>query len=303
MHSVISKKVIAFRNVANYKFSHNLLQEQKNEIIAKLSDVLGKDYKLINLSTADENTVKNLLKNNLINSKSSLVFFNLKTNICIDLFNGEHLTISANTFANDNAFKKVKQVTDKLFNSLILSYSDTYGFLASNLYNIGSGYRIEADICLDSICALNKIEQVKHNVSNLGYSLVETNLKSTYKLSTKSCLGIAEEDLLTEFEKMMEKLQDLEIESAKMLDVSSHDEIYDKVMRSYAILTNCHLINHEELSTLLTIVRTGVNLGFIEISNNKLIELQALVLSTKNLISKTESKELAALVRNILKGE
>lgn len=304
MSNIVSRKVIAFRNVANYKFSHKLTGEQKNEIIEKLTVALGKDFKLITLSSADEQTIKKLFENGLINAKSSTIFLNLKNNVCIDLFNGEHLTIVASSLIDEDIVKNVQSVVENISNKLTLAYNDEYGYLSSNLYNIGSGYRLEADICLDSICSLNKIEQVKRNVTNLGYGLAETGVQSTYKISTKCCLGIAEKELIEEFNKMVDKLQELEIESAKMLDISNHDEIYDKILRSYAILKNCHLINFEELSTILIILRTGVNLGFVNLTSSQLSQLQALVLNkTNNVISKTECKELASSVKNILKGE
>ena len=145
---------------------------------------------------------------------------------------------------------------------------------------------------------------VKKNINNLGYSLAETNTKSVYKMSTRCCLGISEAELTNEFNKTLEKLQELEIESAKMLDVSNHDEIYDKVMRSFAILNSAHLINYEELATILIILRTGVNLGFINLTETQVNQLQTLCRNKNNtLISKSESKELAEKIKEILKGE
>ena len=60
----------------------------------------------------------------------------------------------------------------------------------------------------------------------------------------------------------------------------------------------------EELKNLLINLRTGANLGMVNIDTKKLNQLQ--VLSNSNLsefVSATETKELAEKVKNILKGE
>ena len=304
MNNVIFKKARVFRNIANNKFSHKLSAEQKEKILEDLKLALGKDFKYIKLNEADQSVIKNLYTSGIINSKSTEVLLNLKTNVCIDLFNSEHISIISSSCYNNDVYKDVKAVADKLANKIVFAYSDEYGYLSSNLVNLGSGYQLEADICLDAICALNKIEQVKQNINNLGYSLAETNMKSIFKMSTKCSLGLSEDELSNEFNKTLEKLLELEMESAKMLDVSNHDEIYDKVMRSFAILNSAHLINYEELSTILIILRTGVNLGFINLTKTQLNELQMLCISANsNLVSKSECKELAEKIKEILKGE
>ena len=103
---------------------------------------------------------------------------------------------------------------------------------------------------------------------------------------------------------MLTKLQDIEIESAKMLDVGSHDEIMDKSLRSFAILKSAYLLTGDELNSLLSNVRTGLNLQMLEVDINKINKLQSLVYNKKtDFISQSELKKLAEQVQEILKGE
>lgn len=305
MNSVVFSKAIIFRNLKDYKFSHKLTIEQKQEIANKILSVIGSEYALLNISTIDANMLKYLRENALINNNSTTILLNKTNNICIDLFNTEHINIVATSVgANEDVFKNAKQLADLLANKLPLMYSDEYGYLTSDLTKLGAGVRLETDICLDTICSLNKIEQVKQNIAKLGYTLKETNIKSIYRMSTNCVLGFGETEVYEEFTKTLTKLQELEVESAKMLDVSSHDEIYDKILRSNAILHAAHLINYEELTTILIILRTGVNLGFVNLTTNQLNGIQKLVLN-KNLsmISKAECKDLASNLQKVLKGE
>ena len=106
------------------------------------------------------------------------------------------------------------------------------------------------------------------------------------------------------YEKILKNLQEIEVESAKMLAVGNHDEIMDKSLRSLAILKGAYLLTGGELNNLLTNIRTGLNLQMLDIDANKINKLQMLAYN-KNLefTSQTELKKLAEKVQEILKGE
>ena len=300
MNSLIIGKATIFRNIKEYKFSHKLTNEQKQEITNKLLEVLGENYSLITLTNASENVINFLNKNSLINKNSTIVILSKTQPVCIDLFNGEHISIVA---TGENCFNIANDVADLIQNKISLSYSDEFGYLMSNLNNIGAGIKLEADMCLDAICGLGKIEQVRQNIAMLGYNLNPTNIKSCFKISTKCSLGFSESETYENFNKTIQKLQDLEVESVKMLNVSSGDEILDNVSRSVAVLNSAHLMNIEELTRHLIILRTGLNLGIVEIELEKINKLQNLVINKLNFVSKEECKELAKTIKAILKGE
>ena len=115
---------------------------------------------------------------------------------------------------------------------------------------------------------------------------------------------MGEKKVIKDFENTLSKLEDLEIESAKMLDVSKHDEIVDKTSRSVAILNSAYLLSYEELLNLVANVRMGLNLNVIKFDEAALLKLQKLILCKKNdFVSQSELKELANCVKQILKGE
>ena len=304
MNNVLSTKATVFRNVKDYKFVPKLTNEQKEEIINKLSKVFTK-FNLLNIPSADPKVVNFLRINNLISSKTTNILLSKDNDISIILFEDEHVSIVATANGYDKSvFDKVKEQENLLSNKISLSFSDEYGYLMSDLSKIGAGVKLECEICLPSIKELNKIDQVKQNIRKLGYLLTETNSPCVYIMSTICNLGYSEKEIYDEFDKMVAKLQDLEVESAKMLDVTNHAVITDRTMRSLAILNSAYLLNYDELKKLIINLRTGVNLGLINISNQKLNELQVLSnLKSGEFISETETKELAEKVKNILKGE
>jgi len=300
MNSLITSKAVFYRNVKDYKFSHKLNSEQKQEIVIKLQQVLGDDYSLLNISSLDSNVINYLNENSLINKTTTTILLNKNQPICIDLFNGEHLSIVA---TGKDCFNNTNKVADLIQNKIGLSYSDDYGYLMSNLNYIGAGVKLEYDMCLDAICGINKLEQVKQNVAMLGYNLNPTNVKNCFKISTKCSLGFSEAEIYDNFIKTITKLHELEVESVKMLDVASHDEILDNVSRSLAILNAAYIINVEELTRHIIILRTGLNLGVVDVEISKINKLQKLVINKLNYSTKEDCIKLAQQVKAILKGE
>lgn len=304
MNNVIFTKVEMFRNLKDFKFVPKLTEENKAEILSRVENLFKDSLTLVDLSL-DGGMISYLKENKLAKNLNSKIFLSKSDKLSVEMFNSEHLTICGTSENFDVAiFKKVKALSDKVSNNLSLAFSDEYGFLMSDLSKIGAGIHIECDICLNSIRTLGKIEQVKQNIRKLGYNLKETKIQNIYSLSTICNLGFSEKEIFDEFKKMVEKLEDLEIESAKMQDITSHDEVLDKINRSLAILKSAHLMSYEELFQLIINLRTGLNLGQISLSNKTINKLQNLVINkNSDFSSQSEHKILAEKVKNILKGE
>lgn len=305
MNNVISTKVKIFRNVKDYKFSTKILPEQKQEIVEKLQNALKNKMSLLNINNADGNVVKFLNDKSLISASVQNLFVSKNENLAINLFDGEHLTLVSTCEGYDkNIFTDIITLSQFLSNKINFAYDDDYGYLMSDITKIGTGLKVEANIMLSAITQINKIEQVKQNVAKLGYSLRETKYPAVYTLSTTANLGIGEKKILEDFESTLTKLQDLEIESVKMFDVSNHDELIDKIQRSVAILNSAHLLSYDELYNIIVNLRMGVNLGVITIESTTLNKLQKLITTkTNDIVSQSELKSLAEKTKLILKGE
>jgi len=305
MNNILFTKVKFNRNVKDYKFVPKLTNENKEELMTKLKELIGSKMSLISLNSADANMIQFLETNRLLNVNSNNIFVSLKENLAINLFVGEHINLIATGFGYDReVFTRAKDMANYLSSKINMSFSDEYGYLMSDISKIGAGVEIECDICLDSIKSINKIDQVKQNMRKLGYILRSTKNPSIYTLSTACNLGFSEQEIFDEFDKVVFKLNDLEIESAKMLDMSKHDELLDKARRSLAILNSAYLLSYDELANSLLNIRTGLNLGLIEIDESTLAKLQRLVFDKNDeFVSQSELKNLAKKVSTILKGE
>lgn len=301
MNNVIYTKLSVFRNLKDYKFVSKLTSEKAGEIEQKVKDVF-KDFSYIENSKKDKKYIEFINKNYFKNANTNCLI-DTKNGILINLLNGEHIEICVSQTNSTKALKTIKQCVDTLAKNLNLAYQDNYGYLMSDLTKIGCGLMVESEIYLPSITELNKIEQIKQNLKTLGYNLKSTS-KQVYKLTSTCALGLTETEIVEEFEKTLQKLQDIENESAKLIDVNNHDKLVDETMRAYAILNNAHLLTSEEINNLLVKIITGLNLNMIEIDLKTLQLLENLAHNqNKEFMSVTEMKDLAKETKNILKGE
>ena len=304
MNNVLRTKVSIFRNVKDFKFETKLTMENKQQIVEILENALKGKMSLLNIQNTDANIVNQLFINDLIMPNTQNLFVS-KDNVAINLFNGEHLTIVASNIGFDKSIiTNAIDVVQNLSNKINFAFSDEFGYLMSDLNKIGAGIKLESNIMLSAITKINKIEQVRQNVAKLGFSLKETKYPAVYTLSTKCNLGISEKKIFEDFENTLIKLQELEMESVKMLDVTNHDEMLDKVNRSLAILNAAHLLKYDELYNIIVNLRMGSNLGIVDIKTETLNKLQMLVTNKLNeIVSQSELKELAIKAKEILKGE
>ena len=303
MNNVVFTKVSIFRNLKDYKFVPKLEADKQNEITEKLSAALKGKMNLTELSSINLDAQKVLKTNRLVtNTRCNNIYLGEQENLCVVLFDGEHLTInSVEQGFNKSAFVRASELARELSNKISFAYTDNYGYLMSDLTKIGAGIKLECDIDFSAIVELEKIEQVKQNVRKLGYQLTPTNNKSIFTLSTLCNLGLTEAEIFDEFEKTINKLQDLETESAKMLDATNHEELIDRTNRTLAVLKAAYLMNYDELKTHISVLRTGLNLGLVNLSAETLNKLQNLSISERDFMSKTEMIDLAKQVQKILK--
>lgn len=302
MNNVIRTRATICRNLKDYKFVPKLSNEQKGEIVEKVKNALPK-FVEIKQSEIEPNTQTKLY--GLQGGAYPTVLVSKKGDVGIKFFDGEHITITASDFGYEkDVFEDAKDVADELKNKLTFSYSDDYGYLMSDLYLIGNGLKLECDFVLSGIKKLNKIGQVKQNVQKLGYRLSESDKEDVYTLSTKCNLGFTEKEVFDEFNKMVQKLQELEEESVRLLASTQQDEVYDKYVRALAILNNAHILSFDELKTLTNQLRIGLNLGYKEVKADKASELQKLILcKNSQFVSKSEMIDLAKKVKKILKED
>ncbi len=304
MNNVISTKVSIFRNIKDYRFVPKLTAENRREIEDKVAKALSSEMSVLEVNTLEKSMLDSLKNKGIRLANNQKILINSKDNVVLTFFEGEHIKISSVTTGYDSSiFARAQAIAAKLGDRLSLSYNDEYGYLMSDITKIGMGIELECKFALPSLKSIEKIDQVKRNIKKMGYNLRDTNEKNVYILSGRCNLGFSSEEIFKEFEKIVIKLQDLEVESVKLQSVEDGDDIMDAYYRSVAVLKAAHLMSYDELKTHLNNLRTGLNLGLKDVSLAETLRLQELLRPNVEFVSKSDLINLAKSVKDILKGE
>ncbi|MBE7077048.1 MAG: hypothetical protein E7374_04110 [Clostridiales bacterium] len=310
MNNVIATKVEIFRNLKEYKFLPKLEENKKNEIVEKVEKAVSLNK--VDLATLDTNSIDFLKEKELIgNSTYQVVLASKNNDLVVKFFEEEHVSIvSVCSGFNDNVFKNAVKISSELSNNQMLSFNDEYGYLMSNLINLGAGIRLSCEMDLGGLVEIKKIAQVQENVKKLGYrlevkdeGLFKGDQGFIYVLSTNCNLGMSEKEIWSEFKKMVSKVQDLETESVKFLDSEYHEGLLNWTHRAKAILENCYTLFVFELLLHLKELRYSLNIGENLVDLKTILKLQSLIRNKKLPHNAETDIALAKKVREILKGE
>lgn len=299
MTNIIRTKISVYRNLKDYKFMPKLEQNKNTEIEQKVDDAL-KDLTKLNLGSTNQATLNFLRQSNLIENGAKAVYLT-KDNVAVNLFGEEHLCVVASSLGFDqNLNQKVATTIQALESKLSMTYNDQYGYLMSNIKNLGSGVQVESLINLTALVEMGKINQVCQNIKNLGYEIANV-VGTTYRVCTVCSLGLTSSETYAEFGRTINKLAELEIETEKMLFTTNQEEITDKVYRSLSLLNGAYMLNFDELKTDLDLLRVGVNLGLTDVKQSQIDALQSLVdAKLDQFTTKQEQLDLAKKVKQIL---
>lgn len=304
MNNVMLTRVSVFRNVKDYKFVPKLESEKRVEIEHLLTEILAGQMEKVDITKADDATIKFMRNRALMPiSNCQIMFLDRARSTAVFLFDEEHITIvSTGIGFNKTAYENAKFIENLIASKVSFAYRDDYGYLMSNVQNLGCGLRLECDMDLFGLESINKIDQLKQNVKNLRFVLKKTQ-PSIYAIVSTCNLGYSESEILAEFEKTISKIQDLEVEADKVSDLQNHDLLVDNALRSVALLKYAHKMDVGELRTLLKNIKVGLNLGILTLSQRAINSLTELAIYQEEISSISDAIALADKIKEIMKGE
>ena len=273
MNNIISIKTIISRNIKDYKFCSKLTKDKANEIVDLIKNAMP------NFKEISEEDNKELISKDLILNPNKITLYSEKDNVAITFFEGEHISIVSTEFKfNPEIFENIKRVSKDLNDKINFLYSDQYGYLMSDISKLGTGIQLKCEMSLPSINSLGKINQLAENIKRLGYSLKSTDFRDVFEISTKCNLGLKEQEIYSDFEKIINNIQSIENESLSIIKLESIDELVDQTYRAVANLKYAHMINSSELMGLIIKVQTGKNLDLqIDIDDSKISKIIELI--------------------------
>ena len=179
------------------------------------------------------------------------------------------LQVLQSGFNLQEAWAVLNRVDQDLEQELEYAFLPEWGYLTACPTNVGTGMRASAMLHLSCLVMTKQINRVLHAITKLGLTargLYGEGTEATgnfFQLSNQVSLGVSEEEILDNLERLIKQVVEQEEAARKALLQQSREALEDRVWRAYGTLKSAHLVTSNETVELLSLVRLGVDLGVI----------------------------------------
>ena len=279
----VSSRIRLARNFKDYPFPERLLQdphaeEQAQEIIRVLSAELeGADsFVLYDMRSVSKERAAFLKERYLISGdlirhrKISAALVSRDQSISVMINEEDHLREQYFTKGLDlrRACERISGIDEIISESIPFAYDKTFGYLTACPTNLGTGLRASVMLFLPAIVrrglmgsVIPALEPQRITVRG-GYGEGSGGDGDLFQVSNEVTIGYSEDALLSLVEDAVELLVETELRERERMKAEEGLALWDKIKRSFGILTNCALLSEKELARRMADVKLGVALGF-----------------------------------------
>lgn len=220
-------------------------------------------------------------------------------------------------FALRSVYGRLNRYDDNLMQELPIAFDDRLGFLTACPTNLGTGMRASTMLFLPALKLAGAIESaLTRFVRDYGltvrgvYGEGSEALGDMYQLSNTRTLGVTEAEIVGVIERATLEMCAHERRAREKLAAEKGVELYDKVARSYGVLTNAYKLASAELMSLISDVKLGVILNILPLKSTETLDKLLVLCSAANLTLATgncspDERDVrrATIVRGILQKE
>ncbi|HDQ14618.1 MAG TPA: hypothetical protein ENN41_07385, partial [Sediminispirochaeta sp.] len=197
---------------------------------------------------------------------------------------GEHLKIAgfAGGLNLEEAYRRVSGIEVDLESQLDFAVSLDKGYLTSDILNCGTGLRASALLHLPALEYSSLIDRAVKKVMEAGYEIKgltgdeDRSLGALYELYNPVAIGESEKELLERLAHMSSQLVDYERRAREEMKRHRRLELEDIVYRAWGTLAHCRLLGEKESFKLLSDIRLGVGIGWLDFPIQRINQLMIL---------------------------
>lgn len=307
---VVSSRIRLARNLADASFPGKAGVEERRRVLDRVFPVLenlGEMREAFTRPLDELNAVekKVLVERHLIsreqagNASGSGVVINRSQSLSIMVNEEDHLRMQAMFpgLALHPAHAALDAVDSALEEKLDFAFDETLGYLTSCPSNVGTGLRASVMVHLPGLVLSDQINKVVAAVNKIGLAVrglfgegseAQSNL---FQVSNQTTLGESESDIIDRLTKVIEQVISSEMNARMKLLEEKPDTLCDHVGRAYGILRHSRVIDTKEALTHLSMLRLGMDLGFLPaLSDGDSIDLLLMDIQPAHLQWQTRAK-------------
>jgi protein arginine kinase len=303
---VISSRIRLARNIEDKIMPTLMNAQQAKEIehlvftsITKSNSAIAHQFKLIEMddSTLLEKQVlveKHLISPDLAKSKIGSVILQQEEQISIMVNEEDHIRMQCILpgFQLNQVWDMANKLDDLIEESIPFSFDGKWGYLTACPTNIGTGMRASVMLHLPCIVLTGQINSLMEAITKVGltirglYGEGSEFIGDLFQISNQITLGFSEEEIIAKLHSVVKETIKRERQIRKYLQEYNPLNLEDKIYRSYGTLQYARNISSDECMKLLSYVRLGIDLGYIEdidikVINHLMIHTQAGMLQKK----------------------
>ncbi len=279
---VMSSRIRLARNLKEIPFPQWARRPQRIEVLSRLDDALKKSKFLKNalvvrLSELNELDRLFLVERHLIsrehasspNEKAAVIGDREIVAIMVNEEDHLRFQVLQSGFNLQEAWAVLGRIDAELEPKLSYAFAPEWGYLTACPTNVGTGMRASCMLHLPCLVMTKQINRVLHALTKLGLTargLYGEGTEATgnfFQLSNQVSLGLSEEEILDNLERLIKQVVEQEEAARKALLNQSREALEDRIWRAYGTLKSAHLITSNETVELLSLVRLGVDMGLI----------------------------------------
>ena len=325
--TVVSTRIRLARNIADYPFPSAFKSAaQGKKVVRAVYDAAARvrGFRLYTMQEISETVAQSLCDDHLISAE--LAANKLCGAALIDEEDGEKdgprgkysLMINEEDHLREQyiaeglnlplAYRKISTVDDELSKELRFAFDSQLGYLTACPTNLGTGLRASVMLFLPGLTRMHKMTRLTREISRLGHTVRGVYGEGSsaegymYQISNEVTLGVDENYILSEVQRAVLEIVNLEAQARKALRTSDYVGMKDECCRAYGILCNCETLSYAEFLQLGSAVKLGIALDFLETKRFKVLDdlMSAVRPSNLNLLI---DKPLTAAERDIYRAE
>ena len=321
-HSIVlSSRIRLARNIRNIPFPSVLTEEGLGRVLEIASDSferIGEEadrLEFVDFCKIGKIEKESLVENHLVSpdlaksNKKCGAFISGNKEICIMVNEEDHFRIQC-IIPGMNLVKAydICDVYDAaLDRNIDMAFSLKYGYLTSCPSNVGTGLRASVMLHLPALTMTGHIKNILEFCVKVGiavrgvYGEHSKSFGNIYQFSNQKSLGMNEQDIIAGIIHATHQILTHELELRESLEAQNKYGFMDKICRSYGILTNAKILSAEESMTLLSDVRLGVDMGYIDLDIEKINNVAAFIQPAS--LQNMRGQELNSHERDIIRAE
>lgn len=286
---VVSGSVRLARNLAEFDFRDKLSNDDAAKLVDKVraltTDLAGHEcteYYSCNVNKLPEGEKATLVELHAISpelaakKQATGLIISEDESVSIMINEEDHIRMTAVAAGNNirEAFKTIDRIDDYIDANLEYAYSDRYGYLTTCMSDVGTGMKASYVLSLPALSVSGKFSSIRDEVGKFGadikdvYTAEDKNPAFLYEISNMKTLGMSEPDVIENLDQIVSQIVALERKRRTAWVENEHDEVEDKVFRSYGVLRHTRKISCKDALMLLAQLKFGSDTGLIELTGN-----------------------------------